>query len=588
MCRPLSQGGRRCKGPSCAESRRRRQREYQARRRAKLKAEQAAAAPSLSAFERAVAAAMGESPRDGWTGIFADLQPAVPLPVEPEDERGFKVPRNGKAVPKYLDDALESLAADGRFDLLDTPLTDEDRAEIAKLDVVSAGERITALRDHFNATLTVSMADQHHRADLAESVTRYIGDVSNAWVEGQITEQLSAAETFAANFPRENDLLNQLQKATSARMGNARTTAERDEALKNLVAVSKERIRYNQTFEHHAKEVGKARAAAVTALLSQTVGSSDQLPVGDITGQKRALRENLGEVERFYPDSWKQNTLNLDPLIIRPSKARAHYSANSPVKERNYIGYVSDEQREADYPVPTAVTVSSRRRYEPVEILVGGDPSNAEHVAAMEAARDRLERLDAEWVSQRDKKYLSTRQKAKPRWEVYTNDNGRLALRETFPYGTRIAGYESVIRVNTDKATLTHELAHRMEHANPHLRAVCEEFVRRRTTNADGVRDVPIRYLKDREPVYEDNLVNAYMGKMYKRHFTEVLSTGMEMLMHGEFGAGHGYGAAGGKYFRESPEEQGRLAADKEHLNLVLGLLVSAARVNENTTKPTP
>ena len=590
MCRSKDKGGRRCNGASCAESRRARQRAYQARVRAARKTASALhAAQETSPVTDLLSRISGAHDRSSWTGAFASLKPALPVqsPRPGEDGQGIYV--NGKVAPIHIHRSLEELRNDGRFDVLNTPLTDEDREELASLPADEMGVRLSALRDHFGTTLTVSMADKHHDVELAETVTRYMGDVTSAWVDGQSSEQLNAAREFAQVFAAENaslsDRISRLSAEVDACDDPVRKREIQRDGLEECTRIAEKKNALTREMSAHAQAVAKARASAMVQLMGQTVGSSEEIPVSEISGKKRVLQANLGEVEAYFPDSWKQNTLNLRPLAIRASKARAHYSGASPVKVQHHIAYEADTARYADYEFPTPVFVPSRRRYEDVQVLVGGDPDNPDHVAIMEQERDRLNTEDAAWISSQDKRHMTPRRKAKPRWEVFTNAHGFLALRETFPRGYRVERYESVIRVDDSKSTLTHELSHRMEAANPHLRAVCEEFVRRRSTDENGERETPIRYYKDKEPVYKDNLINAYMGKMYKDKHTEVLSTGMEMLMHGEFGAGTGMGTSSGTYTREDSDTKERIASDKEHLDLIMGLLVSAALVDENTGK---
>lgn len=522
--------------------------------------------------------------RSGWEGVFAGLKPAMPILSPDPDDYGSGVYVEGRPSPHHLNRTMEALEADGRFSILDTSLTDADKAEIAVLNSYEAGQRINALRDHLNAAFTVSMADQHQHRARAEQVARYMGDVTNAWVEGQISEQLEMAEEFSKTFAQESaelDTRHAEAKEMLARARESNDPEQRREAFSKLSEVSSERAALAISMNTFAKSVAQARAAALTDLMTSTVSSYEPVPVGDIAGQKKALGTNLAEVSSLFPDAWKHNTLGLSPLIIRPSKARAHYCANSPVRKQGYAAYVSDIASSADYSTPTSTVIPSRRRYEDVETLMGGDPDNPEHVNIMEKERDRLNELDKQWIAGQNKRFLNSRRKAPPRWEVFTNDYGVLALRETFPSGMRTVGYESVIRVDTDKSTLVHELSHRMEDGNPHLRAVCEEFIRRRTTDENGVQESPTRYAKDTEPVFKDELTHTYIGKMYPRKHTEVLSIGMEMLMYGKFGAGIGLASANESHLRKDPSNEARVAPDQEHMNLIMGLLMSAPRTED-------
>lgn len=543
--------------------------------------------PETQEFVDALTARVTGGDRAGWTGVFAELKPPIPMPEPDPDGRGEYV--NGSVCPLHMKAAMEALEADGRFDLLDKPLTDAERAEIAGLNAMQAGQRINALRDHFNAPFVVSSAGEHPYNDRAEQVARYLGDVTNTWVEAQVSEPLEMAGEFLKTYNKEMESLNTQQAEARAQMDAALKESDyelkgklRGDAFRAQAEISNEKAELGKALDTFSKSIAQARAAALTNLMATTVSSYEPVPVGDIIGQKKALGKSLSEASSMFPDSWKQNTLSLSPLIVRASKARAHYCANSPVKKKSFTAYTDDTAEYATGDAPSPVAITSRRRREDVEILVGGDPNNPEHVALMEKERERLNAEDRQWISENMNRYLASRRKADPRWEVYTNPQGVLALRETFPCGMRTVGYESVIRVDDNKSTMVHELAHRMEDGNPHLRAVCEEFIRRRTTDDNGVQERPIRYFRDKEPVFKDHLTHAYIGKMYPKKHTEVLSMGMEMLMFGKYGGGYGLSpVTNTTHMTPGSEDESRVTEDQEHMNLIMGLLLSAKHTTD-------
>jgi hypothetical protein len=95
---------------------------------------------------------------------------------------------------------------------------------------------------------------------------------------------------------------------------------------------------------------------------------------------------------------------------------------------------------------------------------------------------------------------------------------------------------------NTDPAVsrqaATHELTHRLEHANPQLARLEEAFIGRRCTDTDGNRTplVPLRTGRN-EWARDGGFVDPYVGKVYPSPgFWEVLSTGTESVYDGAYG----------------------------------------------------
>lgn len=114
-------------------------------------------------------------------------------------------------------------------------------------------------------------------------------------------------------------------------------------------------------------------------------------------------------------------------------------------------------------------------------------------------------------------------------------------------------------------ATALHEFAHRVETTGPKfLDTMQREFIRRRTTDENGVREgkQSIYAWSKRETGRFDNFADKYMGKEYvgtPNH--EILSTGAEAVFAGKFGGLSGVG----KY-----------SADPDMKNFILGLWASA------------
>lgn len=106
------------------------------------------------------------------------------------------------------------------------------------------------------------------------------------------------------------------------------------------------------------------------------------------------------------------------------------------------------------------------------------------------------------------------------------------------------------------RRVITHEFAHRIEDAVPHIPMLEEGFLASRTTMENGKREplraykggsvggVILRHDGKREAVREDNFISPYMGKEYTDNFREVLSMGSESVFSGSNGGLVGIGNA--------------------------------------------
>jgi hypothetical protein len=86
--------------------------------------------------------------------------------------------------------------------------------------------------------------------------------------------------------------------------------------------------------------------------------------------------------------------------------------------------------------------------------------------------------------------------------------------------------------------TTVHELGHAIEHRDPVIRRLCQEFLDRRTINTDtGDFDPPEplrKYgagYKENEYTRKDKFLSPYMGKDYSRTATEILSMGLQYFV---------------------------------------------------------
>lgn len=116
-------------------------------------------------------------------------------------------------------------------------------------------------------------------------------------------------------------------------------------------------------------------------------------------------------------------------------------------------------------------------------------------------------------------------------------------------------------------STATHELIHRCEDTNPTIGLMEAEFVKRRTTDANGVRE-PLQRYYGKEVVRPDDFIDRYVGKEYKgTPFHEVMSVGTEATF---------YGSHGGFAKLRDPVLRNQAREDDDHHAFVLGTYMTA------------
>lgn len=544
MCRSNAQGGRRCKGAKCAESRRARQRAYQARKRAARKNALSAAASSA-------------------TSVFASLMPAFKESDLSEKDREYigllqekagdtvfsraHAESNFRANRRLL--VIDHMVADGRFDILDRGLTDEDRAQIQSMTPEQFTENLNALRDHLNVDTLINDYGYSGTVahDPAEKAVQFVGEVVNTWLDKQVEAEMAAL----------GDTLSEWERDRAAGGSAIKTMGD-----------------YRSRFQECAKDIGKARSTALSVMLGSAVGTDADV-AADISSQKKKIGAHIKDVSRLYPDSWKRSVdEKCNPLRIYASTARAHYSGSKQRSEKGWIPANVPLVMSRPMEAPEVVSLNPYFDYggdrDETKVVVGGDPSNPDHVKLNEEAAATLnEALDHMrlWVGGRKG---SIKASSQARFVVSTTDEGTLTLRKE--RYDNLPGREAVIRVHQDSpSTLAHELAHRMENGNTHIQALEARFLSRRTEGEEAVG-----YYRDKQEFYSDHFTNTYVGKVYNDGYREVLSMGMEMLLYGKAGAGVGSEISVDKHTKKSGD--GRTVADREHLNFVLGLLFSARK----------
>ena len=542
MCRSKSQGGRRCNGAKCVESRRARQRAYQARRRAARKnTPEAVTSPSVLS---SLMPAFRESDLSEKDAEYLKLL------KDKADDTTF---RRAQAETNYRANrrlaVVDHMVSEGRFDILDRGLSDEDRALIQGMSTEQFTEHLSLLRDHLNVDTLINdygysgtIAD-----DPAEKAVQFVGEVVNTWMDKQVETEMAALDNILAEWERERSAGGSVI-----------------EAMANQIP----------KLQKCATNISKARADVLTRALGEAVGTGADV-AADISSQKKKIGAHLRDVSRLYPDSWKKSVdEKCNPLRIYASNARAHYSSSTTRSEKGWVPVHVPMVMNKARNTPEEVSLHPYFDYggedSEVKVVVGGDPSNPDHVRMNEEAAATLnEALGgiSLWVGGRRGSVPAS---ADVRFAVITSQDGTLTLRkENY---TNLPGREAVIRVHQDSpSTLAHELAHRMENGNPHIQALEARFLSRRTEGEEAVG-----YYRDKQEFYSDHFTNTYVGKVYNDGYREVLSMGMEMLLYGKAGAGVGSEISVDKHTKKSGD--GRTVADREHLNFVLGLLFSARK----------
>lgn len=263
----------------------------------------------------------------------------------------------------------------------------------------------------------------------------------------------------------------------------------------------------------------------------------------------------MEEVAEHYPADWIRLSNDEGNLKVKDTKGRAHYSQKRTQKVRQQVTELRwrgpDEEPEGEGWVRGVWTGSGWSN--PID-----NPDAAERYADYAGSEHTSERVAwyrPAYKTRKAYRYFDGEdvQGNPPRgWEeaYETLSDGR-KYRVFRQPAWRMGHGESVAELTVDKdrpgaqwqdtkgfGTALHETAHRMEHVNPAIFQLEEEFLRRRTTDADGNRDrLENLYLSNRERGRPDSFANKYMGKEYNDNYREVMSTGMEALFAGGFGS---------------------------------------------------
>lgn len=535
MCRDKAHGGRRCRGGKCSESRRARQRAYQARKRLK---QRESTSPLFSNLRTPITDSdLRESDSAYVRILFKDAGPAAVNTewLRKQSQNAFRANRRLAVV--------ELMVEAGRFDILGHELSDGERSRIQKMSVDEFNGFLSSVRAHLDVDTVVN--DYGHSGtignDPGERTVRFVGELANTWLDGQTAAQMSAYRDDVERF-------------------NANGTNE-------------------MSFFDHSRRIASARRDAVISALS-ALGTSAEVRA-NISSQKRKIGAMLRDVSKLYPDAWKDAVeQNCNPLRIYASDARAHYKESTQVKTKAWHPNGTHSTLRRTFTGPTEVTLNpyfdaTHDMEDHVTVTVGGDPNNSEHVSSN---KDAVETLNAKLSE--IKLYVGGRRWYAPasedmRYDAIVTEGGTLGIAQR---RFRAEGRESVIRTPAESpSTLAHELAHRMEWGNEHIRALEARFLSRRAGDEEATS-----YHSDEQDFYADHFTNTYIGKVYEHGTREVLSVGMEMLLYGDNGAGVGAELPHDTYTRTG--DDGRTVEDRDHLNFVLGLLFSARKAEGHTS----
>ena len=246
---------------------------------------------------------------------------------------------------------------------------------------------------------------------------------------------------------------------------------------------------------------------------------------------------------------------------IRSTDGRAHYSPAAAQKERVLVN--QSRLMPADWTPP-----ADDPRWE-------GWTASDETTEGWLTASDRPTRgLVRTWTGPGfNTRTIRAGSSVKPKkgWVLVRQDEYESVYKEPL-MRTGVARFSAEITVPSAKnplpyreSTAAHELSHRCEHVVPRIAHLEAEFIRRRTTNDEGVQDrlehLGRGYGRD-EVTRPDGFANRYIGKAYPNgHYYEVLSMGIESVYHG----------ANGGFLGVS-----RYRPDLDARNFILGLLAVA------------
>lgn len=537
MCRSVAQGGRRCRGGKCAESRRARQRSYQSRRRKR--------------------------------NVLSTLLSSVPQdPMLPSTTpRTIEMPQTPiELVPSLLSEKeraersakIAEMRDAGRFKILDDGISTERREEIRVMSRDEAISYAEQLREDLDVDLTLNSLDKDcspEEIELAKQVATLLGDVTVSWMEGQTAEQEVNAAVLIDEF-------------------------EKDIRTFHDFTPAKER-EYRKLFEDRATELAAARYEVFTEYLDGLVGTDMDINANIRKSAPKNVRENMSWASRVIPNAFKRNAeQRCQPLNVYPmgDGGRGGYNAGTSCT----VTYTTSTVYEDESAVIASVVTDEVKRH-PVKIpgtdmampmKLGGIAGNADHEAEIMNTVTALNNFTKSnlALARRTNQATALPDNERIEFERGVTEDGYLTVVQRRVTLHQEVSQGNTLMVSESPSMVLHELGHRVQHANPHMWVVEAADILER----DGGKEKS-QYFADPEPVFKDHFPEHYSGKVYHGlNATELFTTGLEAAFTGAFGAGSGVGLSGEKHV--TVDDRKRYPSDRRHLLITLGLLAGAPR----------
>ncbi len=304
----------------------------------------------------------------------------------------------------------------------------------------------------------------------------------------------------------------------------------------------------------------RAREAYVQALqaVRPLGGQLSNLAPNTHKGSLQLVQDAAARIPTDWVDA---SNAHQREVRIRSTDGRAHYAAAAAQKERVLVN--QSRLMPADWTPP-----ADDPRWE-------GWTASDETTEGWLTTTDRPTRgLVRTWTGPGfNTRTIRAGSSVKPKkgWVLVRQDAYESVYKEPL-MRTGVARFSAEITVPSTKnslpyreSTAAHELSHRCEHVVPRIARLEAEFIRRRTTNDEGVQDrlehMGSGYGRD-EVTRPDGFANRYIGKIYPRgEYYEVLSMGIESVYHGANGGFLGVN---------------RYRPDLDARNFILGLLATA------------
>lgn len=371
-------------------------------------------------------------------------------------------------------------------------------------------------------------------------------------VDAMIDEEVGAVPGLADQYERLADLNQQMDSIKEMRhemlVSTGSSTPETEDRIRQLNddlctemrRASERHVALVQQNDAMA-EVCRRRGDVTVEVLSEVRDFGGAQLVDEELSHATAL-ERVNGAMRYYPSDWvdASNQLALSRPdagngigslpVVRTDTSRARYSTGREFTRR-----------------------STRQRPNETQRSQSMDPARAEQWSQHFAQSGRI------LVGSRERRVEHTSVDPETNQIVIEYSGGREVLSST-------RYKRPTVHVAFESESAIHEMAHRMEDANPKIGDLTEAFLVRRTTSGNGIRE-PQTAIGPREFGRKDHFLDPYFGREYdyKGHphngFHEVLSCGMESIFTGKYG-----GMVG----------EGSYPPDENHRAFVVGLLATS------------